>query len=149
MFWKKTDIISGKVKNLDGFSKLSKHVGKKVYSKRGDFVGYVQDVMFKGNIIQGILVNGKRNLFIGNEFVEHESDKAFVLSIDPVVSIIGKQVFDSSGKRIGKIVDIKRKTNANVYSEIIVKKSFFRRTFSIPKEDISVAKENVILKGSL
>jgi sporulation protein YlmC with PRC-barrel domain len=148
MFWKKTDIV-GKVKNLDGLSKFSSYLGKKVYSKKGDFLGYVKDVMFKGNIIQGILIKGKRKIFVDKEYFEHESENAFVLSIDPVVCLIGKQVFDSSGKRIGKVIDIKRKTNANVYSEIIVKKVFYKRAFSILKEDISVAKENIILKHAL
>jgi len=149
MFWKKTDIVSGKIKNLDSLSKLKSYLGKKVYAKKGDFIGYVRDVMFKGNIIQGIFVKGKRNIFIGKEFFEHESEEAFVLSIDPVVCLIGKQVFDSAGKRIGKVIDIKRKSNANTYSELIIKKVFYRRAFSIPKEDVSVAKQNIILKHAL
>lgn len=149
MFKKRVDIISAKVKNLDSLSNLSSYIGKKVYSKKGDFLGHVKDAMFKGNIIQGILIKGRRNMFIGKEFFEHESDKAFVLNIDPVVSLIGKLVFDSTGKRIGKVVDIKRKTNANTFTDLIIKKSFFRRIFSIPKEDISVAKKNIILKEAL
>ncbi len=148
MFRKKTDIV-GKTKNLDSLGKISSYFGKKVYSKTGDFLGHIIEVMFKGNIIQGFLVKGKRKLFIEKKFFEHESEKAFVLSIDPVVCFIGKQVFDSSGKRIGKVVDVKRKTNANVFSEIMVKKAFYRRAFSIRKEDISVAKENIILKHAL
>ncbi len=149
MFRKRTDIISGKVKNLDSLSSLKSYIGKRVYSKNGDLLGHVKDALFKGNVIEGILVKGKRKLFISKEFFEHESDKAFVLSIDPIVSLIGKLVYDSTGKKIGRVVDIKRKTNANTFTELVIKKSIFRRRFTIPKEDISVAKKNIILKSEL
>ena len=90
MFWKKTDIL-GKIKNLDSLSKLKSYLGKKVYSKKGDNLGYVKDVMFKGNIIQGILVKGKRKLFISKEFIEKGYD-ADIIVFDDDINIIETMV---------------------------------------------------------
>ena len=146
MFEKKTDIISRSIKSIESVDLNSKYLGKKVYSKSGEYVGSVCDVAMRKGRFAGVLVKGNRNVLIEKELFESESEDTIMLKIEPVTNIIGKQVFDSLGKRIGKIVDLNRKSNANAYTELVVKKSFFRKAFNVPKEDVEVAKKNVILK---
>ena len=142
---KKVKIISSKLKKVDHLKKFSSYIGKNVYSKTGEFLGRVKDLLFKEECFLGILLDRKR-LFIGKEFLGHESEKGIVLKIDPVTSLLGKQVFDAVGKRIGVVSDIKRKTNSNSYTHLMVKKAIYRRAFEIPKKDVDVAKKSIILK---
>ena len=69
-----------------------------------------------------------------------------MLKIEPVTNLIGKQVFDAVGKRIGSVSDVKRKTKSNNYTDLIVKKAIYRKAIAVPKKDIDVAKKNIILK---
>ena len=69
-----------------------------------------------------------------------------MLAIDPVVEFIGKHVFDSEGKNIGKVISLERKTSANTFASLVVRKNFYSKPINVPKEDINVFKENIILK---
>ena len=69
-----------------------------------------------------------------------------MLKIEPVTNLIGRQVFDSKGKRVGKVVEVIRKGTGNVYSELRVKKNIYSWSKHIPKKDIAVAKKSIILK---
>jgi sporulation protein YlmC with PRC-barrel domain len=146
MFKKNVDLISRKLSNLDRTENVLSYVGKRVYSKKGDFFGIVYDVILKKGVMIGILVKGKRRSFIGKEFFGSQSKEGIVLKIEPVTIIIGKPVYDSEGKRIGKVVGLNRKSCTNAYSDIMVKRSMLRRAFSIPKKDIEMAKKSVLLK---
>jgi len=146
MFGKRVDLISRNVGDLDKTKKASSYIGKIVYSKKGEVIGRIYDVILKKGVLMGVLVRGKRKTFIGKEFFASESKEALMLKIEPVTSIIGRQVFDSLGKRIGKVSGLKRKSNTNTYNGIFVKKSIYRKAFEISKKDIDVAKKTVLLK---
>lgn len=145
MFKRKIEVVSSKTKKLDKTRKFSSYLGKSVYSKRGMFVGKVLDVIMKGDSMIGVLVKANKIIFIGKEFFKSDTENAIMLKIDPVTEIIGKTVYDSSGKRLGKVVGLKRKTTGNTYSELLVKKAIYRKAFSIPKKEVEIAKKNVIL----
>ena len=145
MFSKKTKIISNRLKKVDHLKRFTSYIGKKVYSKSGEYIGKVCDLLFRDDRFLGILID-RRNVFIGREFFGGESEKRIMLKIEPVTNLIGKQVFGATGKKIGKISDIKRKSNSNNYTDLWVKKSIYRKSFTVPKKDIDVAKKNIILK---
>ncbi len=150
MFEKKIKILSREVKNLKNIEKASSYIGKSVYSKSGTLIGRVYDVALKNDIMQGIFVLSKLNklnrLFIGKEFFRSESKKGIVLKIEPVTSLIGKKVYDAEGRKIGKVIELKRKSNSNNYTDIIVKKSLIGKPIIIPKKHIDLAKKSIILK---
>ncbi len=145
MFKKKTKIISNRFKKIESLKKFSSYIGKKVFSKSGEYVGKVYDLLFKDDTFSGIMVD-KRDVFIGKEFFRGESEKSIMLKIEPVTNLIGKQVFDTAGKRVGSISDVKRKSNSNNYMDLMVKKAIYRKAFAIPQKDIAIAKKNIILK---
>jgi sporulation protein YlmC with PRC-barrel domain len=143
MFSRKIEVISSKTKKLEGTNTFSSYIGKKVYSKSGILLGAVRDVIMKNDIMLGVLV---KRVFIGKEFFKSYTADAIMLRIDPVTNLVGKQVFDSTGKRVGKVVELKRKGTGNSYTELRVKKNLYSKSIFIPKKDIKIAKKNVILK---
>ena len=60
--------------------------------------------------------------------------------------MIGKQVFDADGKKLGRVKSVQRKGNANDFESVVVKRHFFSRGIAVPKSDIDVSKKNIILK---
>jgi len=148
MFSNKIRIISQNLRELDGTKNASYYIKKSVLSKSGEYVGKVYDIVLKRDLFVGLLVSGKKKLYIGKEFISSDSKEQVILNIEPVTNMIGKEVYDSKGERIGYVKDLIRKSNSNTYSDIVVKKSFFRRAFPISKADVSVAKKSIILKNS-
>jgi sporulation protein YlmC with PRC-barrel domain len=147
MLLKKTRLISRKLQKLEGVKRASNYFDKSVLSKSGEYVGKVKDVIFKKETYTGLLVKGKRRLFIGKEFISSDTKDHIILNMEPVTNIIGKKVYDSTGKKIGYVKNIVRKSKTNAYSEILVKKAVYRRAFSIPKKEVEIAKKSIILKN--
>ena len=145
MFGKKSWIISNRFKKVENQKKFSSYIGKTVYSKSGEYVGKIVDLLFKNDRFSGIIVD-RKNVFIGKEFFGSESEKAIMLKIEPITNLIGKKVFDTVGKKVGNVSDIKRKANSNNYTNLMVKKAIYRKAFAVPKKDINIAKKNIILK---
>ncbi|MFH1589488.1 MAG: PRC-barrel domain-containing protein [archaeon] len=145
MLTKRTKILSSKITNQTILVGARSFLGRKVFSKSGNKVGRVKDLILKKDKLVGFLVKGKKKIFIDMEYVASDSEKAIMLSTDPVIDFIGKQVFDSEGKKIGKVTDLDRKTNANNFNALIVKHKFYSRPIIIPKKDVDVSQENIIL----
>lgn len=142
----KLQAISTKRKDLSRMESFRSYIGKKVISKSGNLVGRVYDILFAGSSVAGIIVLRKLSkIFIGKEFF-NSSGGAVMLSIDPITTLIGKQVFDADGKRIGKVTRLVRKGSTNVLDGLVVKRNLYSKPIKIPKEDIEVSKKNIILK---
>lgn len=148
MFKKPIHLFSKKIKSLEGSVKSSSYLGKKVFSKFGQYVGRVYDVVLEKGFMVGVMIKGKKRLFIGVEFFDSQFDKGIMLSIDPVTLIIGKKVYDSVGKLVGKVVDVDRNTASNTFHALIVKKGLFFKPFIIPASDVVESKHNVLLNKS-
>ena len=145
MFKKKIDVISAKVDNLSGLVSTKSYFGKKVVSKSGITLGKVTDVVLKNTVLQGVLLNGKYKLFVDKDYFSSDLGEAIMLSIDPVIMMKGKLVFDAQGRKLGKVIDLDKNSNANTFNALIVKKSIFKKAFLIPKEEIVASKGNIIL----
>lgn len=145
MLSKRIRILSTKITPQSSLIGAKSYFGRKVFSKSGYKIGRVKDVALKNDKVVGFLVKGKKNLFVDREYVASESENAIVLSTDPVIDLIGKQVFDSQGAKVGKVIDLDRQTNANNFKALIVKNKLYSKPMRIPKEDVEVSKENIIL----
>ena len=146
--WKKTmpDIISSRVKQIDNTTSLNDLIGRKVFSRSGEYVGKVKDFLTRENELLGMLVKGTQTVFIDKEHFTLTSGDMIMLAIEPVTNTIGKQVIDSDGRILGKVVALERKSLQNTYSALTVKRHMYAKPMSIPKAQVSVAKKNVILK---
>jgi len=145
LFTRRVEILSSRTKKLESTKKFSSYIGKNVYSKSGELVGKVYDVIMKNDNMVGVIYKGASRVFIGKEFFKSDTDDAIMLKIEPVTGLIGKHVYDSTGKIIGKVVELKRKSTANSFDELRVKKAFYSMSVHIPKKFIAVAKKNIIL----
>ena len=143
MFGSKIQIVSSRTKKLEGTNSFSSYIGKQVYSKSGEMIGVVKDIIMKNDIMLGVIVH---KVFIGKEFFKSYTADAIMLKIDPVTNLIGKHVYDSAGDRVGKVVELKRKGTGNSFNELRVKRNIYTRSIFINKKDIQIAKKNVILK---
>lgn len=134
--------------NLELTTNLRSYLGKKVYSKSGDIVGSVQDILLNSkHSFQGIMVKTglRSSLFIGRKYVKELTPVSIMLSIDPVTSLVGKFVFDADGKKLGRVFELKRSSDANSFYALTIRKHRFSKPRDIPKEHIHVAKKNIIL----
>lgn len=145
MLSKRTKVLSTKITPESSLIGARSYLGIKVFSKSGYRIGRVKDIALKNDRVAGFLVQGKKEIFVDKEYVASESENAIVLSTDPVIDLIGKQVFDSQGTKVGKVIDLDRQTNANNFKALIVKHRIYSKPILIPKEDVEVSKENIIL----
>jgi sporulation protein YlmC with PRC-barrel domain len=144
---KKLEAISTKGKDPLKMESFRSYIGKEVISKSGERIGKVHDLRFSGNSVTGIVVRRRLSrLFIDKEFIAGGSGGTIMLSIDPVTMMLGKQVFDADGKKMGKVSKVLRKGSSNTLTAVMVKKRMYSRGIKIPKEDIDVSKKNLILK---
>ncbi|MBW2982697.1 PRC-barrel domain-containing protein [Candidatus Woesearchaeota archaeon] len=138
-------IISPGFKQVDKAKTARDYLGKKVYSTSGDRVGRVKDVVYSQDRIAGLIVRGRKMLFVHKDYVQPEIVDAIILTIDPVNMLKGKLVFDSDGRKIGKVKDIERSTTANDCDNLVVKKHLFAKPRKVSYDDVSVSKRNIIL----
>ncbi|MGM5484758.1 MAG: PRC-barrel domain-containing protein [Nanobdellota archaeon] len=123
---------------------LNSYLGKKVFSKSGDHVGKVKDLVIRDYYVEGIIVKGKRYMFIDKKYFSSD-EEAIILSIEPVYNHLRKRVFDSDGKNLGRVIGVERKDNSNDFTNLILKKGYFSKSFKIPYKEINVLKKNIIL----
>lgn len=143
------DIISPKIRAIEGLKPASYYLGKKVYSKSGILLGRIRDIHLTGGVLAAIYVVGKRKTMIDSEFIHSDTGESVMLTIDPCTYLIGKQVFDAEGRRLGKVIDIDRTTNANTFQFLLIKRWIFSKPQPIPKSDIEVQRTNIILKRAI
>jgi sporulation protein YlmC with PRC-barrel domain len=144
---KRVKVISASKKDVSKMEGARSYIGKNVISKSGDKVGKVLDVAFKGSTMEGVLVQKKLStLFIDRKFFASVSNNALMLSINPVTMLLGKQVFDADGKKLGKVVKIVRKGGGNSFEAMMVRKNMVSKSIRVPKSEIDVSKKNIILK---
>ncbi len=138
-------LLSKSVTKLDHTLSVRDYLHKKVYSTSGDYVGKIYDLVLYENQLMGLLVHGRKRLFIDINYCTASAVDSIILKIDPVTMLKGKIVFDSRGKRIGKVSAIERKSVKNECENLLVKKNMFKKPVPIPFTDIEVSKKNIIL----
>ncbi|MFT4326203.1 MAG: PRC-barrel domain-containing protein [Candidatus Woesearchaeota archaeon] len=130
-------------KNISLDETTKSFIKKRVLAKSGESVGKVKELILDTGKITGLIIRGKCEFFIDYQYVD-EVSKAILLSISPITRLLGKKVYDSDGKKLGKVKDILQKANTNQIKEITVKKSIIK-TLIIPATEIEIAEENIIL----
>lgn len=138
-------LLSKGITKLDHTLSVRDYLHKKVYSTSGDYVGRVYDIVLYEYQLLGLLVRGRKRLFIDINYCTASAVDSIILKVDPVTMLKGKIVFDSRGKRIGKVVAIERKNVKNECENLIVKKNMFKKPVQVPFADIEVSKKNIIL----
>lgn len=140
-------VFTPRKEKVDLSERIKSVIGKKILGKNGEVVGKVKDIVAKDDAIEGILVRRRfTTYFLDLEYIEDLYAESVLLKIDPAVRYIGMQVFDSEGRKIGKVVDIQQKKTTNAIESIIVKRHVFAKQKEVAVSDIEVSQKNIILK---
>jgi len=139
------EIISQTDRNILKFESIIDYIGKKVVSKSGKTIGTIRDVLFTEKGVKGFIIHRFFTRFYIDNAYFNTIGKQAMLSINPAILLAGKVVFDADGKRLGKVVNVNRKNKSNDFESITVKKRFFLKGIDIPKSEIDIMKNNIIL----
>lgn len=127
---------------------MSHVLGSRVISKSGVVVGNVKEVRIHPHHlkIEGVVVRrGPYNsIYLGRNYIDRVSDKAVILSIDPVLLLVGKPVLTSQGKKIGTVKRVIRKHHTNELESINVS-SFWKKEVIIPSRYIKIIHHALLL----
>ena len=145
MSLKKVEIISSEFKNTLELEELTSYVGKEVFSKSGEPIGSVKEIVVHKDKIKGVIISSKKDFYVDKEQFSLNEHEVIILKIDPIFALIGKKVYDSQGKEMGTVQDLKRKNNLNDFSELIVSKSLLYKNLKIPKKEIETTGESIVL----
>ena len=124
-------------------------LGKSVIDARGKEIGVVDRIFINPSDIatigisvdKGILENG---LVIGTGYIEKITDHGVLLKIKPAPDLKGMQVFDLTGKYVGKVQRIETYGTENRVRGITVRVSLFR-AIKIPYPQIKKIGHNILL----
>lgn len=148
MFKISIELISSKLKSI-GELVSSRRLGKiVVISKSGEIIGKVREIRTKEFNVEGIIVAKPFSRYY--EFIDKQSIKVFnqnevLLKINPVTSLKGLSVYDTSGRRLGKVKKVMRSDNNNDFTSLVVKDKFYSKALLIEKDKIDIMKKNIIL----
>jgi sporulation protein YlmC with PRC-barrel domain len=142
------DLISNKYKSIGELISSRRLKNIVVISKSGEIIGKVREVRMKDFKVEGIILVKHLNLspeFIDRSFIKVFTQNEVLLNINPVTTLKGLSVYDSSGRELGKVRKILRADNKNNFTSLVVKHRFYSRPILIPKDKIDVMKKNIVL----
>ncbi len=144
-------VIKNQSKSLDKTVEVSRVIGKDVISKDGRKLGTIDAIhIHPTNLtVEGIRV--KKGMFetddyIGREYIQSLTQSGAVLKILPIKEMMGLEVFDINGKKIGKIKSIERSKKTNVIVSFSVERGFRKDDATFSGKDIKEVGRGVILK---
>lgn len=127
---------------------------RKALSRSGEYCGRISGINFSEGSIVGInLLYGTKKIWLGLDCLQtlevSGKKSALILNLDPVYLMEGKRVYDSDGRKLGRVIRVVQKGPHNDFDFILVKKGLFSKPISIKKESVQVMKKNIILKDSI
>ena len=126
-------------------------LGKEVIDESGLSIGVSEKVFIDQNLnFIGISVDKgllKRGLTIGKDYIERVAPYAIFLKIRVAYEMKGMDVFDSPGKKVGKVKEVELIGNKNAIKSLIVSSGF--KSLNILPEFIDRIGYNVLLNVSV
>ena len=143
--------IKHQSKPLDKTVEVSKIIGKDVISKDGKRLGTIQAIHIHPTdlTVEGIRV--KRGMlqtddYIGREYIHSLTSSGAVLKILPIKEMMGLEVFDMNGRKVGKIKAISRSKKTNSIVSFTVERGFRKKDAEFSGKDIKDVGKGVILR---
>ena len=124
--------------------------GKKVMALNGTEVGKIMEIRLDPNSLNldGIEVDRGLfglNTFYGRNYIESLSIEGAVLNMTPVSDYKGLHVFDSTGKDVGKVKEIRTEGKTNNISAIVVGTGMLKNDAVFTKSDVKSVGESIML----
>jgi sporulation protein YlmC with PRC-barrel domain len=125
-------------------------LGSNVFAKNGEKIGFLDAIFVDPEelCIKAIQVNKgllKYDHYIGSNYIEKVGPDGVILNILPLEDLIGKKVYDSGGKDVGKVVDAKKVKGTNKLISLIVSPGIGKDHLFILAEDIKTVGESILL----
>ncbi len=144
-------IIKHKSANTKNTVDITKIIGKKVLSKSGKMMGFIETLQVnpKKLTIEGIWID--KGLidtpdYIGSNYISRLNGKGAILHIDPITEVKGKIVYDSKGRKIGKVSSVNRTKKTNSLSAIIIDRGLIKKPLKLSVSKIKNIGKNIMLK---
>lgn len=139
---------------IHGSVRANEVVGKKVLARSGKKIGSVDTIYIDPQSLSIIGIKVNKGLlgvdqFIGSEYIKTMNDKGTVLNITPATEYLGMKVFDSRGKEIGKIKEVRRQGKTNVITSIVVDRGLLKKDLLLDRESIEIVGDGVMLNETI
>lgn len=130
---------------------IKKVHGKKVLTVDGKAIGKIKSIHIHPTdlSVEGILVDPgmfEMDHYIDSTYIKSLSEDGAVLKIHPVTKVVGLTVFDSLGKKIGKVTEVKRSKMSNKIISIGVEGEGSDKECLITSDYIAAIGTSVMLK---
>jgi sporulation protein YlmC with PRC-barrel domain len=125
-------------------------LGSNVYAKNGENIGFLDAIFVDPEelCIKAIQVNKgllKYDHYIGSNYIEKLGPDGIILNILPLEEFIGKKVYDSKGKDVGKVVNTKKVKGTNKLISLYISPGVGKDIVIILAEDIKEVGESILL----
>jgi sporulation protein YlmC with PRC-barrel domain len=125
-------------------------LGSNVYAKNGENIGFLDAIFVDPEelCIKAIQVNKgllKYDHYIGSNYIEKLGPDGIILNILPLEDFIGKKVYDSKGKDVGKVVNTKKVKGTNKLISLYISPGVGKDIVIILAEDIKEVGESILL----
>jgi len=124
---------------------------KKVIARNGKKVGEIGGIYIhpKRLTVEGIKV--KKGIlevgdFIGKGYIQSLNHEGAMLKITPVRELLHMLVYDSAGKKIGKVKDVKRSNKTNNISSVVIDRGLLKDDAIVLGSSIREISKNMTLK---
>jgi sporulation protein YlmC with PRC-barrel domain len=125
-------------------------LGSIVLSKNGEKIGFLDAIFidpkeFKVKAIQvnkGLL---KYEHYIGRKYIDKLGPDNIILNILPLEDLIGKRVYDSKGKDIGKVINSEKINGTNKLISLLVSPGIGKSNLTISADNIKEVGESILL----
>ncbi|MFA6990237.1 MAG: PRC-barrel domain-containing protein [Candidatus Gastranaerophilaceae bacterium] len=130
--------------------KVNELKGKKVMALNGKEVGKIMQVRLDPNSLNFDGIEMDRGFFghdtfVGKDYVESLGDEGAVLNMTPVTEYKGLHVFDSTGKEVGTVKEIRTNGHSNNISAIVVGTGILANDVIFSKSDVKSVGESIML----
>jgi sporulation protein YlmC with PRC-barrel domain len=124
--------------------------GKKILDSNGKEVGTIMEIRLDPQTLSLDGIEMDRGFFgtdtfIGRKYIVSLSLEGGVLNMSPVTDYKGMKVFDSSGKEIGTVKEVRTNGSTNDISAIVVGTGFLNNDSVFSKSDVKGVGESIML----
>ncbi len=137
-------------KEYDSGVRANELKGKKVLAANGKEIGTIQEIRLdpKTMDLDGIEIDRGffgTDTFIGRKYITSLSSDGAVLNMSPVSDYKGLKVFDSSGREVGTVKEIRTDGSTNTISAIVVGTGILKNDAVFSKSDVKGVGESIML----
>ncbi len=137
-------------KEYDSGVRMQKIIGKKVLASNGKDLGTIMEIRLDSQTLNLDGIEMDRGFFgtdtfIGRKYISSLSRDGAVLNMNPVTDYKGLKVFDSSGKSVGIVKEVRTDGATNDISALVVGTGLLSNDVVFSKSDVKDVGESIML----